>query len=312
MPPAPHDLRREDLIGRLRAEGYRISNHQLLRWVDAGLLPNPRRTGKGRGRGTEVYYPRVALLQARTLVRLLRDNRNLDDAGWGLWALGFPLTEWARELMLDELKALKGAFEREDRRYRAGKPSLLDAAGKRRPPRRLVQMRKAVKPDKMPRVLAMTLRYQLGTFRAREYSAEDWDRYRDAVLGEYLPELLDDPGLPTTEEVAPALEEESRQFGLGRTISALKHVEAHQLEQYRNECQWLTELFSRPDEPDKALMARPDFITFFKGRHMAPEGDANFRAFMRSIGQTRAPASPLQRWVAAGRAKAASPRTPTP
>src|SRR4051794_24359941 len=107
MPPTASEITRDQLLADLRKQGLKLTAHQLLRWHDWGLLPQPRREGLGRGKGTVSYYSRLAALQAGTLARVLAARRSLIDAGWALWALGFPLTSWARALLLDELAEVR-------------------------------------------------------------------------------------------------------------------------------------------------------------------------------------------------------------
>jgi hypothetical protein len=312
MPPAASEISRDELLGVLRREGLRVSRHQLLRWHDAGLLPQPRRRGLGRGKGTASYYPGSALLQARTLARLLAKRRSFVEAGWGLWAIGFPVTAWARDLLLSGLEAQHRELMQAERELRRGKGPLARAGSQRRAPRGLEQMRRGLRPETMSRVLQMLAAYPLGMLQAEDYSEAEWANFQDAVLREHWPAFLDDPGLPRASDVATGMAKLSRERSFPRVIAALKATPDARLEQYRNERQWLTEIFSSPDERSTALMSQDDFITFFKTRHMDPEGDRAFKDLMRSLGFRQAPPSPLQRWLAAARqvSRAESSRHP--
>jgi hypothetical protein len=276
-----------------------VSAHQLLRWHDRGLLPQPRREGLGRGKGTASYYPRSAVLQARTLARLLARRRNLDEAGWGLWALGFPVTAWARALLLDQLERQAREYARADRSLRRRKGVLAEAASRPRAPRNLARMRKGIRPEGMLRVLQMLVAYPLGTLRAEDYTEEEWARFHDATLRELWPAILDDPELPLPNEVAAGMAKLSRERSFEQVIAALKETPDARLEQYRNELQWLTELLSTPDERATAVMSREAFVAFLKMRHMDQEGSRGIAQWMQSLGQTRPPPSQLQRWLAA-------------
>jgi hypothetical protein len=88
---------------------------------------------------------------------------------------------------------------------------------------------------------------------------------------------------------------------------ALKDTPDSQLEQYRNELQWLVELMAAPHERATALMGPEDFIVFFKVRHMDQEGARNFKQLMVDLGQTRPPPSQLQRWLSTMRQLTTNP-----
>jgi hypothetical protein len=312
MPPAPYEITRDDLLAFLRREGFQVSPYQLLRWHDWGLLPQPRREGKGRGEGSVSYYPRMAGLQARALASLLAKRRSLIDAGWGLWALGFSVTDWARDLLLSELRARHGDLKRASRSLSGKRGQLTRLLSRSRSTRELKRMRKVAKPEAMPRLFRMMVDFQLGTLRAEDYSDLEWAGFQDATLHEFLPAIADDPELPSAQEVAEGLARLSAQISVGRTISGLKALLAQQMEQYRNEAQWLLEMLSPPEKRSDAIISREDFLSFFKARHLNPDGERDLVRLMRALGQTRPPASPLQRWLKARRTMASCPANPNP
>jgi hypothetical protein len=80
-------------VQMLEACGCDISRDQLARWHRAELIPKPRTKGLGRGAGTATIYPIDAFARAQALHSVLKANRNLADAGWGLWWLGFDVPE---------------------------------------------------------------------------------------------------------------------------------------------------------------------------------------------------------------------------
>ncbi len=304
MPQAASEITRDDLLAFLKGQGFPVTPYQLLRWHDWGLLPQPRREGLGRGKGTVSYYRRGAALQARALARLLARRRSLHDAGWGLWMLGFPVTDWARPYLLDELKHQKREFLRAARSLR-GKGWLAKQVSRRRAPKGLERLRKVAPPENTPRVFQMLVALRLGSLRAEDYSEDDWALLQDATVNEFFPDLIDDPELPGLEEVAAGMAKLSSEINLDRTIAEIKALPNKRLEQYRNEVQWLFELYSPPDERPTVLVSRDDFLLFFRARHLNPDGELGIRTWMQALGQTRPPASPLQRWLAAGRSAAA-------
>lgn len=307
MPPAPSEISRDELLAFLRREGFRVSPHQLLRWHDWGLLPQPRREGLGRGKGTASYYPKGAALQARALVRLLEEDRSLVEAGWGLWVLGFPVTEWARDLLVAELTDRERMLAKEVRSLKRG--GKLANQIRRRAPRELARMQKVAGPGAMPRLLQMLTDQQLGTLRAEDYAEDDWDLLQGAALNQLWPDLATAPELPSPQDVAKDMARLSSQASLKQVITALNSLPAPRLEQYRNEAQWFSERFANPEVPASARLSRDEFIAFLKIRHLDPEGARGMPHLMRALGQSHPPASPIQRWLQAQRSVAASPTT---
>ena len=297
MPPDTSEIEREKLIAALKREGLDVTRHKLLRWVDAGLLPRPRREGLGRGKGSRSYYPQIAYLQARTLQRLLTDKRSLDEAGWGLWALGFPLTDWVRALLVDEQGEEYRLLKREFQAARRGRSEVVEAATQSTPAKAFRPWRKVIRAEAMPQFLDMVMAFQLGGWQAEKYSTNQLNQFQDIVVNDYFPSLRDDEGLPEPPEFAPELQAVSSRISLPKVLEGLRSVNNQTLDKYRNEFQWLTVRFTPSEERDKAIMDRGDFITFFKWRHIDPDGEAGIAVLMRSQGLDRPPPSQLDRWI---------------
>jgi hypothetical protein len=228
------------------------------------------------------------------------------EAGWGLWALGFPVTDWARDLLIAEVRSRRDSTKKAEQSLGRGRGRLLRTVTGARPPKGIAKMRKALPPDRMPTVLRMMVEFHLGSLREADYTPEDFERFQDAVLSEFWPELLDDDELLQPREVAAVLAKLAQETSPSRTIKALKEVDTQHLEQYRNELQWLTEAFAAPDQRPDAIMDRSDFIRFFKARHMDPNGQRGMAALLKTLGRTHSPPSALRRWHLAGRRGAAS------
>jgi DNA-binding transcriptional MerR regulator len=77
-----------------------VTDRQLRRWRDQGLLPKPiRRVGKGRAVGSEVFYPQGTCVQLVAVVRWFEWDRRVDEVKWALWCEGFEVEpEWIRTL----------------------------------------------------------------------------------------------------------------------------------------------------------------------------------------------------------------------
>ncbi|MBK6781765.1 MAG: hypothetical protein IPG75_19830 [Gemmatimonadetes bacterium] len=244
------------------------------------------------------------------MARLLKKDRSLVEAGWGLWVLGFPVTEWARDLLVDESTDQERQLIKGARSLKPGGKAAKQLT--RRAPPELRRMQQIAGPEAMPRLLQMLTAVPLGTLRAEDYPEEDWELLQGAVLHQLWPELATAPDLPTPQEVAAGMAKLSSQASLKQVIAALKTLPAARLEQYRNEAQWLVERFTDPEARGTARVSRDEFIAFLKLRHLDPEGARGVPALMQALGQSRPPASPIQRWHHARRLLAAHPAIPTP
>lgn len=82
----------EEVLAAVRGAGVEVSLPQFSRWLSAGLLPEPERPGRGRGKGRSArrHAPEV-VAQVVALARLLASSRSFHEAGWKLAALGHPV-----------------------------------------------------------------------------------------------------------------------------------------------------------------------------------------------------------------------------
>jgi hypothetical protein len=143
----------------------------------------------------------------------------------------------------------------------------------------------------------MMMSFQLGTLEAQDYTSKDWDALLDAALSEHWPALLDHDDLPAPVEFSKTWSGLSKEIGLPQSLVELRRVPDKQLEQYRNELQWLTELYASPEERSTAVMSRSDFLMFFRVRHMTEGGRQGLRLWMKALGQSKPPLSALHRWI---------------
>lgn len=122
MPDAASTEPIEALLGTANAAGFRVSRFQLRRWQQAGLLPEPKQSGLGRGRGTVVLYPAGTSSQLFALCAQLKRKRSLPVAAWHLWWDGFSIPdarirETLREMIVDwdeRREGLRVLKERDD------------------------------------------------------------------------------------------------------------------------------------------------------------------------------------------------------
>lgn len=71
--------------------GFAVSEARLARWHREGLIPQPRQKSLGRGKGTVSRYPAGTTHQVLVLCQTRKRYRSLDEVGWRLWWLGFPV-----------------------------------------------------------------------------------------------------------------------------------------------------------------------------------------------------------------------------
>lgn len=102
MPHPAHWLAEAELLRLARDRGRPVSPEQLRRWQKRWLAPRGVKLGRGRGiGGSDVRYPPEAVLPLVHLADALRlTPRDLDDAGWKLWVMGYPVTVFASRLLL--------------------------------------------------------------------------------------------------------------------------------------------------------------------------------------------------------------------
>lgn len=251
-------LPRDDLLTRLAADGYDVSNYQLLRWVDVGLLPPPRRVGLGRGRGTVSYYPPLVFPQAATLHLLLRERRSLDQAGWYLWVFGYPVAEFAHDLLLeavdDELDTWEAIADDEELRdaLAASTQELVKTLGR------------GIPPDVLSKALRDLSGLQLGTLADDPPSSDDWLHLQDAVIQSFPPEVRDADDLPDPLAMAHTAKQQAHR-SLYATRQMLETCSAIELCVARDVAQTLYAwLVQKTGGPPDALIPPEDFIRFVR------------------------------------------------
>lgn len=108
----------EDLTGVMEKSGRRLTPRTARNWWTVGLLPRPRRTGLGRGRGTVSFWQdRRVATQAGIAHDLLGRGVSLQGTTAGLWLLGFPAPlDRVQAAFVDQIAGL----------YRRGKGSSRD------------------------------------------------------------------------------------------------------------------------------------------------------------------------------------------
>lgn len=89
----PSEESAEWILEQAPMRGAKFSRRQLAEWHRSGLLPTPRQTGLGRGKGSRAVYPARTLDQAVACCRLMQKMSRIEDVGWTLWTLGYPVAE---------------------------------------------------------------------------------------------------------------------------------------------------------------------------------------------------------------------------
>src|SRR5215470_16804556 len=78
---------KKDLLKAAKKARFEVSERQLVRWQNSGLLPRPRRRFLGRGRGSEAVYPEGATQRLLAICRIHQSDqeKRLDYVLWRLW-----------------------------------------------------------------------------------------------------------------------------------------------------------------------------------------------------------------------------------
>lgn len=110
----------EEVLARAERAGYEVSERQLKRWRDEGLVPSPQKVGLGRGKGTVAYYPPGTGDLVTAIARELQETRDLPTVAFKLWFEGYPLTSYVRDELLSVFKGHDRRFSAAYRAYEKG------------------------------------------------------------------------------------------------------------------------------------------------------------------------------------------------
>jgi hypothetical protein len=293
MDLGPGWIKRDDLLKALRQQGLSVSNHQLLRWHNAGILTQPKRVGHGRNRGgSDSYYPWWGALQALEIGWRLKEERRhggkpkLVDVGWALWVLGYPVTDFARRRLIENLEE---------------KERLLKEM-KRRPKQTAVMFRRILQRDPRFRkvrqlVMNPTVAFgivrdmELGDLQADRYSEWDWQQLREAVLAQLFPDQAgDEPDLPPLDEVAEGIGQLAKTLNTSAIKRGLEVASNRDLRVYCNEAQAILGSLAGKKGWEDTLITPDDFLRHF-GQRIANPYD--WREMVELLPQLNLPKSPL-------------------
>jgi len=293
MDLGPGWIRRDDLLRALRQQGLIVSNHQLLRWHNAGLLAQPKRVGHGRNRGgSDSYYPWWGALEALEIAWRLKEERRhggkpkLVDVGWALWVLGYPVTDFARRFLIEKLEE---------------KERLLKEM-KRRPKQTAVMFRRLlarhpgfrnVRHLVMDPVVGFRILcdMQRTDFEPDRYSESDWQLLRETVLAQVLPDHVgDEPELPSLDEVAVGIGQLAKTLNTSAIKRWLRIASNRDLRVYCNEAQAILVAAVAELEWEDTLITPDDFLRHL-GQQIADPYD--WRRTVEQLPQLKLPKSPL-------------------
>ncbi|GEM_PF-4664632 len=203
----------EDVIETARAQGFTVSETQLVRWHRAGLLPPigkeiPRLFPGRDGRGSETIYPLGTGEQAVALCRALAEKRSLPRAGWQLWWHGYEVAPaFARDPVERALTEIE-RFVEFAHRYDGLSDELIDSLTKRSTTPLIGTIRQRIRRTGFRRVLRIILSVYDGTFTGWQGDDEDLierglridEAYESKISG--LKELLQGSVTETVQEMA--------------------------------------------------------------------------------------------------------------
>jgi hypothetical protein len=248
------------------------------------------------------HYPWWAVWQAAAVATALKQRRNLDDAGWAVWVLGFPVTPFARQLLLRELR-------RQGRLYRQLlKPGMAERAAVALGRDRRgggATFRKAAGPH-LPRTLRFLADLHLGTLPTRlpeEDELEDVQldlaRWLELTTGVAPGTLTSSTDLPDKPTIRRAVVDFSRARTIPVLRRAVKELPEWKLRLARDEAQTLTSHVAQAvGWEDAPFITRPAFIDYLWRRFLDPAAAKDTVATLRALGWTRPPLSPFAALVA--------------
>lgn len=313
MPPPPGWIERDDLLRAVRSVGLRVTTYQLLRWRNVGLLPPPKKVGHGRGRGTTVHYPPIAALQAVALAGALKERRNLDEAGWAIWVFGFPVTRFARRLLLEELHEREDGYRELLRRVDRGEglKALLST-----PTEPIATLRSLAGYD-----ASTILRYigdlELGTFDTTRYTDDDLVLTQQ-TLAEAMDQwrqdggeaLFDHPELPDVAEIRRTSAIHRATLGVPALRRRLKQLDDARLCQARDEAQALTAHLAEALGMPVPLLSRSMYLQYLGVRFLNREAATELITFLKQLGWATPPPSLLVQAVRRARVPSLSKAEP--
>lgn len=168
---------REEVLAVAADAGSPLSESQLWRLHDAGLIEEPRTRSLGRGRGRESRYPPGTKDRLRRVLEVRRGAHSFEAVAWRLWwEDGGPVPRSVRERLLAVAKEFESTRRRLAGllgRYESGEPraeaemetTYREAAEKRMPPG-LGRLRRNVGRDEFPTLFGVMIEVATGRFRA--------------------------------------------------------------------------------------------------------------------------------------------------
>jgi hypothetical protein len=106
---SPKAERATDILARARAAGFEVSERQLERWHQAGLIPRPVQTWTEGQPRSSALYPAGSGDQLIMLCIIRQNLRRSNDIGWSLWWLGFLVDE---KYWMGPLRALATLYDK--------------------------------------------------------------------------------------------------------------------------------------------------------------------------------------------------------
>ena len=298
MDLGPGWILRDDMIKQLRTQKLNVSNHQLLRWRDAGLLPRPKRVGRGRSRGgSDSYYPRLALLQAAEIATRMEQERKLGrkpklaEVGWALWVLGFPVTDFARDLLLGDLADAQYLLREFKRAPQETKKLIERALNSKNPVFRSIRDLVVNPAAAFPMLFNM----MSGDLQANQHSVDDWISFQETTAVGLHRDALFEEDLPSPEEFAIGIQQIAQTQNTGAVIEKLENTENKSLRIYCNEAQHIFAMLAQGMNLGSVLMPPDYFLHYFKQRVLNPDGAKSIKELIRGLGWTKPPLSEFEK-----------------
>lgn len=188
-----NEERRDDIIRAARKAGLEVTRTRLRRWRRAGLLGKADQRGRGRGAGSETFYPAGTRRRVLLICELLPQHRAFPELAWEL----FMRHEDVRpSLVLKYLRSIADVHDRVLAKARTLgfdrpeiSPEALEVlhkvAGSRYVPKRMrenVAEQKELRPGRIETLMRTSVQIMLGSYDPNAAAVLDADDSDGVIL----------------------------------------------------------------------------------------------------------------------------------
>jgi len=258
----PDLVSRDELLAYASELGASITAHQLVRWHKYGLLPRPKRVGRGRGAGTMSLYPWSAVSQALFVARALRVYKSLPVAAWAAWAEGYPVTACVRRRLLRQADAALAQVQADLRGFEEEVPeNAIDRAARQPVSRGFRRIPRAFRPT----MAKMLLEARAGRFQSSKYDEDDFKQVSRSFPG------AANSSADGRQCVSFALEFLSSDINEARIVRALQSMSDDRFEHVRDDAHRIWRQAQEMANCELGPLPYGVFMMVFLATHVSPQ-----------------------------------------